>query len=454
MTMIEDNNCSFLRQNSFWKTLVLRVIKSCNVALMTLSFAIMWYTVFANDIAAPFYRKGNWMVIFLFFAIYILCGRTYDAFLVSYNRISEMIYSQMLSMMITDVLMYIVTWLLNQYVPSILAFVIMLLAQLGVSVVWSVSVHVWYYHTFQPKQTYIVWDKRRGMTDLIDAYGLNKKFQVVGNCSAQECVGDINRLATMEAVFLTGVESSDRNHIVEYCVEHAISVFVIPEVGDVMMSGAKKMHLFHLPILKLERYCPSPEFLFLKRMMDIALSVIGLVLTSPIMIITAIFIHMYDKGPVFYKQKRLTKDGKTFEIVKFRSMRVDAESDGVARLSTGTQDDRITPIGRKIRACRIDELPQLLNILKGDMSIVGPRPERPEIAWDYEKQFPEFKLRLQAKCGLTGYAQVYGKYNTSPQDKLRMDLMYLASPSIVEDLKIMLATVKILFLPASTEGVK
>lgn len=134
-------------------------------------------------------------------------------------------------------------------------------------------------------------------------------------------------------------------------------------------------------------------------------------------------------------------------------MCVDAEKDGVARLSTGDKDDRITPVGRIIRACRIDELPQLINILKGDLSIVGPRPERPEIAAQYCEEMPEFNLRLQAKAGLTGYAQVYGKYNTTPYDKLVMDLMYIAHPSIIVDFKIMFATVKILFLPESTEGV-
>ena len=132
---------------------------------------------------------------------------------------------------------------------------------------------------------------------------------------------------------------------------------------------------------------------------------------------------------------------------------MDAEKDGVARLSSGENDDRITPIGHFIRACRIDELPQLINILRGDMSIVGPRPERPEIAADYEKELPEFALRLQAKAGLTGYAQVYGKYNTTPNDKLLMDLQYIAKPSFAEDLKIMFATVKILFMPESTEGI-
>ena len=170
------------------------------------------------------------------------------------------------------------------------------------------------------------------------------------------------------------------------------------------------------------------------------------------MIVFAILIRR-DGGPAFYKQCRLTKDGKEFNVLKFRSMRVDAEKDGVARLSTGENDDRITPIGHVIRKCRIDELPQLINILKGDMSIVGPRPERPEIAKQYEEELPEFRLRLQAKCGLTGYAQVYSKYNTTPYDKLQMDLMYIANPSLAQDLSIIFATIKILFLPESTEGI-
>ena len=206
-------------------------------------------------------------------------------------------------------------------------------------------------------------------------------------------------------------------------------------------------------MLRVGRYHPSPVYLVLKRGFDILASGIATVLLSPVFAVTAIAIKRYDGGPVFYKQKRLTKDGEIFEVLKFRSMRVDAEKDGVARLSTGDKDDRITPVGRVIRKVRIDELPQLLNILKGDMTICGPRPERPEIAEQYEQELPEFRLRLQAKAGLTGYAQVYGKYNTTPYDKLMMDLMYMAHPSFLQDLQIMFATVKILFMKESTEGV-
>ena len=170
------------------------------------------------------------------------------------------------------------------------------------------------------------------------------------------------------------------------------------------------------------------------------------------MIIVALLIKLYDGGPALFKQKRLTIDGKVFEVYKFRSMIVDAEKDGVARLAS-KNDNRITPIGKFIRAVRLDELPQLLNILKGDMSIVGPRPERPEIAEEYMKDMPEFAYRLKVKAGLTGYAQILGKYNTTPRDKLLLDMMYIEKYSLFLDIKLMLMTIKILFMSESTEGV-
>ena len=205
-------------------------------------------------------------------------------------------------------------------------------------------------------------------------------------------------------------------------------------------------------MLLCQRSSPAIWYLAVKRVMDIILSLCALVVFSPFMLVTAIAIKCYDGGPIFYKQLRLTKDRKEFYVYKFRSMRVDAEKDGVARLAQ-TNDDRITPVGKIIRMLRIDEMPQLWCILNGDMTIVGPRPERPEIAAKYEKEMPEFALRLQAKAGLTGLAQVYGKYNTTPYNKLQMDLQYIGSMGLVTDVKLIFATVKILFMPESTEGV-
>ena len=213
------------------------------------------------------------------------------------------------------------------------------------------------------------------------------------------------------------------------------------------------LHLLHLPMMMVERYNPTPEYLFFKRLFDVLLSAVAIAILWPLMLVLAIIIKATDGGTVFYRQTRLTKNGKPFRLLKFRSMRMDAEKDGVARFSTGDSDPRVTKIGRFMRRCRLDELPQLFNILRGEVAIVGPRPERPEISVGYAKILPSWNLRLQCKCGLTGYAQVYGQYNTTPYDKLLLDLMYIARPSLFEDFKIIFATVKILFMKESTEGV-
>lgn len=255
-----------------------------------------------------------------------------------------------------------------------------------------------------------------------------------------------------EAVMLCGLHSSQRNTILKFCIEEDIMVYLRPNIGDYIVNSAKNIQAANLPVMLCYRSAPTIFYIATKRILDIILSLVGLIVTSPIMLITALSIYLYDRGPVLYKQVRLTKDKKPFYIYKFRSMKVNAEKDGIARLA-GQNDDRITPVGKIIRACRIDELPQILCILKGDMSIVGPRPERPEIAKQYEEKMPEFALRLQVKAGLTGYAQVYGKYNTDPYDKLQMDLMYISQQGMVTDIKIILATIKVLFVPESTEGV-
>ena len=437
----------------FKHDLILRIIKIMDAVLMTVPFALCWYLYYAKHIASPFYAKGDYLVVALFFVLFVIFGRVYDAFLMSMQRISEIVYAQFLAAAVSDFIMYIVIWLLSKHLPNILPGVAALIGQVVLAAVWAYNAHHAYFKIFPPQATAVIYDTRHGMEKLIGKYGLDTKYKVVLTATADECIANLAMLDGVSTVFMSGIHSHDRNVILKYCVENNIGIFVIPRIGDTIMSGAYPMHMFHLPMLKVGRYHPQPEYLFIKRLLDIVISAVALVVLSPIFLVTAIAIKVTDHGPVFYKQIRLTKDGKEFGILKFRSMRVDAEKDGVARLSSGEHDDRITPVGKVIRACRIDELPQLLNILRGELSIVGPRPERPEIAAQYCEEMPEFSLRLQAKAGLTGYAQIYGKYNTTPYDKLVMDLMYIAHPSIVEDLKIMFATVKILFMPESTEGV-
>ena len=436
----------------FIREFILRLLKLFNVLLITMPFAWGWFHYYAEHMALPFYDRGNWVVVALYAVLYMIFGRVYGGFWISLNRISESVYSQALAVMMTSGIMYVVTVLLERQLPNIWPVLAAFAVQLVLSGMWSMAAHVAYYILFPATKTIIVYDERQGMEKLIQDYGFEKKFTVIKTLTVEQCIGNIDLLHNAQTVFVSGVHSHERNIILKYCVEHGIMMYLVPRIGDVLMSGAQQMHMFHLPMLRVGRYNPSPWHTIAKRTFDIVSAGALFLVISPLMLITAIAIKT-DGGPVFYKQRRLTQDGKEFDVLKFRSMRVDAEKDGVARLSTGDKDDRITKVGHFIRKVRIDELPQLLNIIGGSMSVVGPRPERPEIASQYVKEMPEFSLRLQAKAGLTGYAQVYGKYNTTPYDKLQMDLMYISNPSFWEDLRIIFATIKILFVPESTEGV-
>lgn len=436
-------------QHNVW----LRSVKLLAVLCMTLPFAACWYGYYTFHVAMPLGWSGKLVVVLLYAALYIALGNVYESFQISSQKIASIVFSQMLAAMIADGLIYLLICLLAKRFCSLIPGIAAIAGQLVVSTLWAFCAQKWYYKTFPPLATAIVYDMRPGIEEMIREDNLEKKYNVKITLDIQKCLKNMEVLRQMDVVFLGGIHSHERNKIIKYCVEHDIDVFVLPRVGDLMMDAARPTHMFHLSVLKVGRSMASPEYLFVKRALDIVLSLIALLISSPIFLIISAAIKATDGGPVFYKQCRLTKDGKRFDIIKFRSMKVDAEKDGVARLSTGETDDRITPVGRVIRKFRLDELPQLINILKGDLSICGPRPERPEIAAQYCETLPEFALRLQVKAGLTGYAQVYGKYNTSPYDKLQMDLMYIAHQGILEDLKLMLATVKVLFIPESTEGI-
>lgn len=422
------------------------------VILITALFGLCWFGFYDEKLYAPFHLEG-WCVVALFCLVYCLLCRAYNAFDVALQGVSEAVYSQALSILFSDVIFYGVTCLLARAFVDLRPILATFAVQLLGAVIWCGLKRKWYFAAFLPKRSVIVYSTRMDADGMVEQYCLDKSFCVESMIDAKSCLKDMSVLRDADAVFLGDVSSCERNDILKYCVAHDIDVYVTPRIGDTLMQGAQQVQMAHLPVLRVGRYHPSPAYLFVKRAFDIVASALALLVLSPLFLVTAVLITAYDRGPVFYTQDRLTKDGKVFKIHKFRSMRVDAEKDGVARLSTGDRDPRITPIGHIIRKTRIDELPQLVDILKGDLTIVGPRPERPEIAAQYEEAMPEFRLRLQAKAGLTGYAQVYGKYNTRPYDKLKMDLMYISHPSIITDLRICFATVKILFTPESTEGV-
>ena len=254
-----------------------------------------------------------------------------------------------------------------------------------------------------------------------------------------------------EAVLINDIPTQEKNLLIKTCFKLNKRVYVVPKISDILLKSSDDLNLIDTPLFLCRNIGLRTWQRIVKRMLDLVLSIFALIVLSPLFLITAIAIKLEDHGPVFYRQERVTLNDKRFMILKFRSMIVEAEKDGKPR-PAGEKDDRITKVGRIIRACRIDELPQLINIIKGDMSIVGPRPERWEHVEKYCAEIPEFSFRHKVKGGLTGYAQVYGKYNTTALDKLKLDLHYIANYSLIMDVQIIFETVKILFVKESTEG--
>ena len=434
------------------KKIPFAVVKMVNIVLLMIPFVICWTLYYEPRTTTVGSKQVSVLVMIIFFLICYYFGQRLDCFRVSILQIRDVIFGEVLATMITDIIMYILIWILSIHLPNLIPGLITWGGQCVIGVIWAYVMHQSYFFTHPPLRTIVIYDERMGMENLIHTYGLEKRFNIKTVYPVESIMDKLEVMEEFDAAFLCGIHSRERNIILKHCISHKIKLFMIPRIADVMIRGSEQIHMLHLPILKTQRYKPSIEYQIIKRTMDIVVSGIATIVLSPLFLITAIAVKS-DGGPAFYKQKRLTKDGKVFEILKFRSMRVDAEKYSGAVLSAGENDPRITKVGRIIRACRLDELPQLLNILKGDMSLVGPRPERPELQKEIEKEVPEFGLRLQAKAGLTGYAQVYGKYDTTFYDKLLMDLMYISKPSILEDLTIMLATVRILTSKESTEGV-
>ncbi len=434
--------------------LVLYLFKCLITAFVALSVYHVWITHYNPELPLSFFRYGNYLLAISFTVLYVIFVRVYGGFMVGTAGVIDLIFSQVISLGFLEAAKYVIFSLLSYDLLFPVPFILNFLYSSVVAAAWCFIADFVYFKLHRPKKTIVIYGNKDSYDSMKGIRGMTKRFDVENTYSCDEISleDSFKKIDEVDAVLTCGVPSDYRNEILKYCISNGKACYVKPKISDTILRGGKTIQMMNVPVYRCKRSQASIIYLFVKRAADIVLSIIAIALSSFFMLGTAAAIKIYDGGKVVYKQKRLTKDGKVFEIIKFRSMIQDAEKDGVARLAKES-DDRITPVGKIIRKLRLDELPQLFNILKGDMSFVGPRPERPEIAKQYEKDMPEFALRLQVKAGLTGYAQVYGKYNTPPYDKVQMDLMYIANQSILEDLKLMLMTFKILFIPSSTQGV-
>ena len=401
-----------------------------------------------------FFFWGNTVVLMLYIAYLYLSIRVYNGFNFGNADLQEIILSWILCLIITNILQYLMLGLLEFMLLPVLGFLVILAVQVVLVIPLIYLIDKLYYHLNPAQKAIIIYGKEEKAFEYRNMIEKHRRKYKVNSVVSQDETTELllDRINESESVFFLDVDEKKHGSLLEYCFLHNKRTYILPTFSSVLLHSAGISWISNTPMF-LPR---SPELdtgtRFIKRCIDVFVSLLAISLLSWLLLISWVAIRLYDRQPAIYKQIRITKAGKQFTLYKFRSMRLDAEEDGVARLST-ENDDRVTPVGRFIRKTRIDELPQLFNVLLGSMSLLGPRPERPEIAKQYEEIYPNFSFRTKVKAGLTGFAQIYGKYNTAPDDKLLLDIMYIEKFSIWQDVKLLLQTLKIVFIPSSTEGI-
>lgn len=436
------------------RRILISISSAISLLGQTAGFAFCWFYFYKEMVAMKFWIKGDILLITIYGVLLLFFSTMYGGTKIGYLKAWEVFFSQVLSTFGVNVISYGILCLMSaKLVPVKYMLLLFAVDFLWIGIATAVSQGL-YSKLFPPRDLLLV-SGEHSVEYILEKFASRPDKYHISKCmniseGVEAVCSEVQQ--HYDALVLWDIPNTQRNQLLKFCYGHSIRVYLMPKISDVIVKGMTEMHIFDTPMYLTREYALSIEQRVAKRIMDVLCAILLLVLASPVMLVTAILIKLYDFGPVFYKQVRCTLDGKEFKILKFRSMKVNAEADGKARLAT-KNDSRITPIGRFIRAVRIDELPQLINILKGEMSFVGPRPERPEIIEKYMDEMPEFVYRMKVKAGLAGYAQVYGKYNTTPYDKLKLDLAYIENYSIWLDLKLMLLTLKIVLKPESTEGV-
>ncbi len=423
------------------------------IAIESIIFMYMWIYCYKDQMEMPYQRLGNYFLAVVYALILYIFSSIYGSLRLGYLRNGELIYTHTLATTCANAVSYIPIVLLVKHFRSPMPLVWLTVGQFAVIAGWGYVANSLYRKVYPPRNVIMVYGERPMKNLMEKIYSRADRFVIGASIRVdEENMKEVKELVlTYDGVVVCDLPSVIRNELLKFCYGHSLRVYTMPKISDIIIRGAENMHYFDTPLLLARNDGLSVEQAVLKRFMDIFVSLTMLIITSPILAVTALAIKFYDGGPVFFYQERCTKDGKVFSICKFRSMIVDAEKDG--RVIPATEKDpRITPVGSFIRKVRIDELPQLWNILKGEMSLVGPRPERIEHVQLYSEKIPEFAYRMKVKGGLTGYAQVYGKYNTTAYDKLKLDLMYIQNYSLLLDIEILFKTVKILFEKESTEG--
>lgn len=450
----------FMKQSESFKRITVLLLDFLGICMHVAVFAWAWFSFYHLYIARfregnRFVFKGHIVILAVYFVMMFFWLNTYGGLKIGYLKPVDVFLSQIFALLLGNVSIYAIMALMRSGPLPVAPLAGVWVLQMVLGLVWAYITSAIYKRTFNPRRLLLV-NGEYDAKDIINKFMTrDDKYQIVKQINISEGIDKVREecLGDYDGVIIWDVPSEYRNGLVKYCYGRNIRIYVMPKITDVLLKGSEELHLFDTPVLLIRDYSIKIEQRIIKRFLDIVIAVLGLIIFAIPMLAAAIAIKLTDGGPVFFKQVRCTLDRREFTLLKLRSMRVDSEKDGVARLAS-KNDSRITPVGKFIRMTRIDEAPQFINILRGDMSFIGPRPERPEIIKQYLEDMPEFAFRTRIRAGLGGYAQIYGKYNTTPYDKLKLDLTYIENYSIWLDLKLMLMLPKIMLTPDSTEGVE
>ncbi len=438
-------------------------LRSCGNLLVLLFKLILYLLIYWT-----FYRLfaiKNWQLLSISRTAavttlsYLISGylfvKIYGSFDIGKRKSKPIIISLSLAAVMTDLVAYLMLAVMNTNdvndrnftfsQPWLLPIVFVLQVLIIIGATYGGN---WiYFKIFDPEKCLIITSSERSLKEIsrcVRKYRL--QYEICRNMDYKnEKLRDA--IPKYDTIFIYDVPVMERTQIVEFCYQNMKNVYINPEMADVVELNAHHVLLDDVSLFELSSNGLTSEQKFVKRSFDIVLSVIALVITFPILLIAAVAIKSYDKGPIFFKQNRATRGGKIFSVYKLRTMK-----ENVDNYLSVVDDDRITPVGNILRRFRIDEIPQFVNVIKGDMSIVGPRPEMLANIFNYTNDLPEFEYRLRVKAGITGYAQIAGKYNTSPKDKLILDLMYIEEYSFWLDVKLVFQTLIVLFKKDSTEA--
>ena len=403
------------------------LIRSAEGLLEIFLLSVLYYFVWRRGYDPelfPFYLGyGKYVLCGIYGLIVLSLFFFMDGFKFGYFQVADVFVSQWIAIFLANFITYWQLCLIANSLISAVPMLMLTVCNFAIALICTVVFNALYHKIYVSKRMAMIFGRDSAVTLKFKMETRPDKYHIAKLIPVEDGFESIcQQILSYDAVIINDVQAEIRNKILKFCYENRIRTYLTPKLTDIIVRGASDINLFDTPLLLVRGLGISPLDQFIKRLMDLVLCLLVMVVAAPVMLVVALAIKLEDGGPVFYRQDRTTLNGKVFSILKFRSMIVDAEKEGHSIPATG-KDPRITKVGHFIRATRLDELPQILNILKGDMSIVGPRPERVEHMEEYGKAIPEFIYRTKVKGGLTGYAQIYGKYNTTAYDKLRLDML-------------------------------